>query len=188
MEPFTYGQFLPNEEDPMTVASSYVPGSANRTRGLTDGMMGGQTPLGLPQGSMTSDSMQTWMSGSPMSSLAPQVGVGSVGGSGQIRPQARPNGLGKNPTEPPAKSGFGWEKFGNIMDAVGSLGQVYAAIQANKINKQQLAFQKDAFNQNMANTKSSFNMALEDKLTSRQAMAGLNDGQVSDYLKKYTLT
>jgi len=182
MGPYTFGTFGQDEEDPMAAATGIIPSSANRARGLTDGMVGGQTSLGLPQGSMTSDTMQSWMTGSSMSSLAPQVSLGS------IRPKARPAGLNTDPEKPPTKSGFGWEKFGNIMDAIGSLGQVYAAIQANKINKQQLAFQKDAFNQNMANTKSSFNMALEDKLTSRQAMAGLSDGQVSDYLKKYTLT
>jgi len=108
-------------------------------------------------------------------------------GIGSIRPPT-----GKLPLGPEKAAGGltmpGWQKFGYIMDGIGSLGQVYAAIQANKLGKQSLAFQKEAFNENMKNTKSSFNMALEDKISSRQAMNGLSDQAVSDYLKKYTLT
>lgn len=80
--------------------------------------------------------------------------------------------------------------FGNIgvlLKGIGAIGNVWGGIQANKIAKDTLAFQKDAYATNLANSISSYNMALEDRAYARAAQKGTGRDAADRYISKYRL-
>jgi hypothetical protein len=80
----------------------------------------------------------------------------------------------------------GGEGLGAILEGIGQLGSVWAAIQQNKIAKESLKFQKDAYKTNLANQTKSYNTALEGRAQLRFSQEG-NLGAKDDYLNKNRL-
>lgn len=58
------------------------------------------------------------------------------------------------------------------LGAIQTLGSLWNSFQKQKLAKQSLAFQKDAYNTNMANQKQTYNTALEDRIRARYATEG----------------
>jgi hypothetical protein len=96
-------------------------------------------------------------------------------------------------------SGTGQQKpgfFGNMnfMDtaelALGGLqtiGSLWGAWQANKLAGENLAFQKEAYNTNLANSISAYNTALDDKIRSRAKTEGMSDAEAQAYIDEHEL-
>lgn len=104
-------------------------------------------------------------------SIASAAGAGSVGG-------INPGG---------ANGSSWWNNAGDIMSGIGTLGSIWAAIQANKIAKQSLAFKKDAFNKNYNNQVTSYNTALSDRAWARAAATGQSSDQTQGYIDQNKL-
>lgn len=82
--------------------------------------------------------------------------------------------------------GLNLKAVGNAASVVGSLGKMIAGFQANKIARDTLAFQKDAYNTNLSNQISSYNMALEDRARARYAQME-RPGEADDYISRNRL-
>lgn len=86
------------------------------------------------------------------------------------------------------KGGAGfWGNFSNIMDGVGSLGQLLMGIKSLGIAKDQLAFSKEAYKTNLANQTKSYNTALEDRIRSRYVTEGKSSADADSYLSRNNL-
>lgn len=77
--------------------------------------------------------------------------------------------------------------IGGITSLLGSIGGIYGAIKGFGLAKDQLDFQKTAFNTNLDNSKKSYNTALEGDAHSRAAAEGRGKGWVDDYVNKNKL-
>lgn len=73
-----------------------------------------------------------------------------------------------------------------VLGGVGMLGQIWSAYQANKIARDSLDFQKKAYKENVANQRSSYNTALEDRAYARYAQMG-RPNDAADYIAKHRL-
>ncbi len=76
--------------------------------------------------------------------------------------------------------------IGTIGKVIGGFGQVYAGIQANKIAKDSLNFQKESYATNLTNQLSSYNLALEDRVRARYKQEG-RSGEADGYINKHRL-
>jgi len=74
------------------------------------------------------------------------------------------------------------EGLGSIADALGSLGQIYGAIKGVGLAKDQLRFQKEAYNTNLTNTTKAYNTNLEDRVRARSFAEGRPDSYSASYL------
>ena len=86
-------------------------------------------------------------------------------------------------------SAFSWlgnnaEGIGTLLQGIGALGSLWGTNQQIGIAKDQLNFQKDAYNTNLANQIASYNTNLEDKIRGRYSTADQSEAQVQDYLNK----
>jgi len=119
-----------------------------------------------------------------------------------VAPSVTPTGAGVRGTNVPAgaaggaapgtQTGFmgkigGLEGLASIAQGLASLGQVYGAIQGVRIAKDQLALSREAYQTNLANTRKSYNTALEDRITSRHVMEGRSSADTESYLAKNKL-
>lgn len=68
-----------------------------------------------------------------------------------------------------------------------TLANLWMGFKANKLARDQFNFTKKTTEANMANTISSFNTALEDKIRSRAYVEGRPDGYADSYLDKHKL-
>ena len=93
----------------------------------------------------------------------------------------------------PTKSGvWGWlgdnsDQMKNIAGLLGGAAQIWGAFQANKLAKQQMDFARTSFNTNLANQRTSYNTALEDRIRSRASTTGMSDTDVQAYITKNSL-
>lgn len=119
-----------------------------------------------------------------------------VVGSTPIVPQALPSGLGTAAGAVPNFNGAGAmggqglsgiQMGGLALSGLQTLGNLWMGFQANKLAKQQLNFQKDAFSANFANSVSGYNTALEDRIRSRAVTEGRPEGYADSYLDKHKL-
>lgn len=101
-------------------------------------------------------------------------------------------------TVDPAKSlsdGLGWgnmkfmDKANVVLGGIGTLGKIWSAFQANKIARDSLDFQKQAFDTNLSNQRASYNVALEDRADSRAAYAGTPEARAAadEYIAKHRI-
>ena len=110
----------------------------------------------------------------------PSVSAAAVGS------QAAAASLGSmNPAAPNGSSW--WNNVGDVISGIGTLGSVWAAIQANKIAKKSLAFKQDAFNKNYNNQVSSYNTALSDRAWARAAATGQSANDTRQYIENNSL-
>lgn len=117
----------------------------------------------------------------------PQVQAPSIGRSAASRVVEE-----ETPTEDALPEGW-LDKFGGveglsaIAKGIGSIGQIYGAIQGVKLAKDQLAFTKSSYNTNLANTTKSYNTSLEDRTRARYATEGRGESAVNEYLAKHSM-
>lgn len=85
----------------------------------------------------------------------------------------------------------GWlsngQNLGAVIQGFGTVAQAYLGWQAMKQAKQQLNFQKEAFNANLNNSISSYNTSLEDKIRGRTSNYEGKEADVQAYLAKHSL-
>lgn len=82
-----------------------------------------------------------------------------------------------------AQGGIGQFALGTIH----TLGSLWNSFQQNKVAKQSMAFQRDAFNQNMVNQKQTYNTALEDRINARYVTEGKSQAEAQSYIDKNKL-
>jgi len=90
-------------------------------------------------------------------------------------------------------SAFKWlgnnaEGIGSLLQGIGALGSLYGTSQQIGIAKDQLKFQKEAYNTNLNNQIASYNTNLEDKIRGRYSSVDQSEAQVQDYLNKNRMT
>lgn len=142
----------------------------------------GQVP-GAPIGQ---DPIQLMLAQQQQQSMTPE---GMPGLNGQ--PWGSPNPAVAGPTSWMGKLGVWMDKNGsNINTGIQSLGQLYSIWQANKqmgLMKDQLAFQKESFGQNMANSIQSYNTSLADRINGRTSNYAGKEADVAAYLAANSL-
>ena len=79
------------------------------------------------------------------------------------------------------------QNLGAVIQGFGTMAQAYLGWQAMKQAKQQLNFQKEAFNANLNNSISSYNTSLEDKIRGRTSNYEGKEADVQAYLAKHSL-
>jgi hypothetical protein len=136
-------------------------------------------------------------------------GVGAVatpsimGGAGASNPvgaylQSASTGIGNTAsTTSPVSNGLsklGSSSFGLNLDTANlvlgglqSIGNIWAAWEANKLAKKQFNFQKDITETNLANQIQAYNTTLEDRIRSRAAVEGMSDADAQAYIDKNSL-
>ncbi|QXV74380.1 putative structural protein [Rhizobium phage RHEph16] len=80
-----------------------------------------------------------------------------------------------------AGAGGGLSGLNVISGALGTIGNLWNAFQAQKLAKQQFSFTKDFANRNLANQIQSYNTALSDRARAR----GFTEGQSQDQINAY---
>lgn len=83
--------------------------------------------------------------------------------------------------------GLNLGNIGALVDGIGTLGSLWSAFQANNLAKDQLAFQKGAWEKNYANQVSSYNTALEDRAYSRAAQKGHSSSVADNYIDRHKI-
>lgn len=151
-----------------------LPGIAGYTGAVGPLSMGGYAPISpMPTAPAVS-----------APSITPNAGVGGyeswMGGSG-TGAGAKPGGW------------FGIEGLGKnlqtLQAGVGMLSGVagvWNALQQNKLAKQSFNHQRGLLDTNLANSIRSHNLALEDRLRSRQVVEGMSDADRQSYMDRYS--
>lgn len=85
------------------------------------------------------------------------------------------------------KDGFNLGSVSDIASILGGFGQLWSGFQANKLAKDALGFQKEAYRTNLENQTSSYNLALEDRIRSRYAQQGGTRAQADAYINDHRL-
>lgn len=154
--------------------------------GYTDIMS--QDPTGLAMGAPTVDT------GAAISNLnAPtQTGITAPSPvSGAPAPQVPgapvPGGGAAAPSGPGFFSQYGPAQF--ALGAIQTLGSLWNSYQQNKIAKESIAFQKEAYQTNLANQEQSYNTELEDRINARYATEGRTNAaaDAASYVEKNKL-
>lgn len=168
---------------------------------LSFGMAPAPAPAPGPQLGFGTDIASFSQPASYPAPALPSPGVGApayptVGG--QTRPMGRPSTMGA-PAAPAAPGGEGgWfsntfrtengglnlENISALAETIGSFGSLWSGLQANKIAKQSLGFQKEAYNTNLANQISTFNTNLADRTAARAAQNGTSQAEQDAYIAR----
>jgi len=76
------------------------------------------------------------------------------------------------------------DKFGTLTDIIGTFGNIYAGIQMNKIAKEQLAFSKASYAENLKNQKKAYNNSSEARSRSAGVQNNWSDAEVNAHIAK----
>lgn len=79
--------------------------------------------------------------------------------------------------------GLSQDGWGNLGQGILGAFNIYSGLQANKLAKQQLAFAKQQYSTNLANSIKSYNTQLADKINSRYAVEGKSSADAAAYLE-----
>lgn len=74
-----------------------------------------------------------------------------------------------------------------VLGSIGTLGNLWAAFQAQKLAKEQFEFQKGVMNTNLANQIQSYNTSLSDRIVARGYMQGDSQETVDKYIADNSL-
>lgn len=74
-----------------------------------------------------------------------------------------------------------------VLGATGTLGNLWAAFQAQKLAKEQFDFQKGVTNTNLANQIQSYNTSLVDRINARSFMQGDSQATTDAYIAENSL-
>lgn len=88
--------------------------------------------------------------------------------------------IGNNTAATPLGMNLGTANL--VFGGIGTIGNLWMAYQAQKLAKEQFAFQKDMMNANFANQLQSYNTALTDKINSRTAQEGGDTADAQAYI------
>jgi len=96
---------------------------------------------------------------------------------------------GADPNKPGffGADGFTLGDMKGIVDIIGGFGSLWSGIQMNKLAKETLAFNKDAYNRNLTNSISSYNLALEDRMRSRYAQKNGTQAEADAEIARHKL-
>ena len=121
------------------------------------------------------------------------AGVGQSAGTGLTTPSVTTPGTtapqpklgGAAPQTPGFFSQYGPAQF--ALGAIQTLGSLWNSFQQNKMAKESMAFQKEAFATNLANQEQSYNTALEDRINARYVTEGKSQAEADSYIEKNRL-
>jgi hypothetical protein len=74
------------------------------------------------------------------------------------------------------------------LSALGSLGSLWGAFQANNLAKKQFSFAKETTNANLNNQIKSYNTVLSDRIDNRAAATNMTPEQVAEYKARNMMT
>ena len=74
-----------------------------------------------------------------------------------------------------------------VLGGIGTLGNLWAAFQAQKLAKEQFNYQKDITDTNLANQIQSYNTALSDRINSRGFIQGDSQSTIDQYIEENSL-
>jgi hypothetical protein len=116
------------------------------------------------------------------------VSVPSVVGATAVPPVTGTNPTGGTNV---SKTGF-FQEGGGASIALGAiqvLGSLWSSFQQNKLAKENLRFQKEAYYTNLENQEQSYNTELEDRINARYATEGRENAsaQAADYVARNKL-
>lgn len=94
-------------------------------------------------------------------------------------------GGGAAPQGPGFFSQYGPARF--TLGAIQTLGSLWNSFQQNKMVKESMKFQKEAFATNLANQEQSYNTALEDRINARYVTEGKSQAEADAYIQKNSL-
>ena len=94
-------------------------------------------------------------------------------------------GGGAAPQAPGFFSQYGPAQY--ALGAIQTLGSLWNSFQQNKMAKEAMKFQKEAYNTNLANQEQSYNTALEDRINARYVTEGKSQAQADSYIEKNRL-
>lgn len=127
----------------------------------------------------------------------PAPGVNPAAAYFQQNPQAANTGIGAvltgNIVNPTSGSGMNTPLGMNLgtgqlaLGAIGTLGNLWAAFQAQKLAKEQFDFQKGVTNTNLANQIQSYNTSLVDRINARSFMQGDSQETTDAYIAANSL-
>lgn len=124
-----------------------------------------------------------WLTGNQTQAAADPSGNPAVTTPGTGAPTVDPVGQG-------GFMGLG-ENFANnagtVLSGVQALGSLWNSYQANKLAKEQIGLQREAFQTNLANQKKTYNTALEDRIRSRYNTEGRSSGEADAYVNQHKL-
>ena len=136
-------------------------------------------------------------------------GGNNLGGAMQLSQSAKPSGTTVAP--PPATytnqmtgqqslaptqaasffrdetGGLNLGNLGTVLGGAQAIGNLWNSFQQNKLAKDQMRFQKDAYRTNLENSTQTYNTALEDRIRSRYNTEGRSDQETESYLNKNRL-
>ncbi len=76
---------------------------------------------------------------------------------------------------------------GMILGGVQVLGNLWSTYQQHKMAKEKMSFAREQWDTNLANQTQTYNTALEDRIRSRHAYSGADEGETDAYLEKHSL-
>ena len=94
-------------------------------------------------------------------------------------------GAAAAPQTPGFFSQYGPARF--ALGAIQTLGSLWNSFQQNKMAKESMKFQKEAFATNLANQEQSYNTALEDRINARYVTEGKSQAEADSYIEKNRL-
>ncbi len=74
------------------------------------------------------------------------------------------------------------------LGAIGTIGNLWGAFQAQKLAQKQFSFQKDITETNLANSIKSYNTTLEDRIKARSFVQGDSNSDTDKYIKQNSLS
>lgn len=120
--------------------------------------------------------------------------AGASGLGGNLFAGGTPN-LGSGSGLPAAAGGAGGFQLGMNMPtlqmgigALGTLGNLWGAFNANKLAKDQFKFTKSVTNTNLNNSIQSYNTALSDRINARAVAQGMSDQERDNYIASNRLS
>lgn len=138
----------------------------------------GSASMGMPTVNQSAAVASAGTTGVTNAGIAPPTAVGAPG----VTP---PGGVTGAKTGP---GFFGEGGFASMaLGAIQTLGSLWNSFQQNKLAKESLAFQKQGYAENMANTKMSYNTALQDRINSRYVTEGKSQAEAQSYIDKNKL-
>jgi hypothetical protein len=159
-------------------ASTFSVGPGSTSTGITSAK---DLMFGVP-GYSNSESLDNMNRGDIAAQMADVIGITS-------RNMLKPSG-GIGGSAAGSSSGFGanLDTARLAMTGLGTIGNLWAAFQAQKLAKKQFAFTKRITEANLANQVQSYNTTLEDRGRSRAFAEGQSASDAQAYINKNRLT
>lgn len=125
---------------------------------------------------------------SQMTTSATLSGIGSAGlGAGLGASTGKVGALGTEANGGLLSGIGGLEGLSSILQGIGSIGGIVQSMRALNLAKEQLAFQREAYNTNLGNQTKTYNTSLEDRVRSRYVAEGRSTADADSYLANHQL-